>query len=247
MQRGHRFLLAFCVLTLGLLPVLAESPVPVQEVAPLGDLVYEVNDRIEQLGELLASEESFEEHSESAIQQGFGVLAVVGQAIAEHPDHDTTDIQGPALRDAAKRFTLESTLDEAKAALKQLKLAQTGKAGGTAKTEHDWAKLIKMYPMMYEIEERAGKINRVVRRPRGRPEEPVHASVIAVLTLAMHADTHEVKDPAQVPQWEQLSKEYLGQMTGVAKAIREKDKQTAGELMEQATVTCDNCHETFRD
>ena len=247
MSRKNLGLIVLTVALAGLLPAWGESPVPVPEVAPLEDLVYEANDRIDELGKLLASAESFEEHKDSAITRGFGVLAVVGQAIAEHADHDDTKIQGPALRDAAKAFTPKSSLEEAQAALAQATLAQAGEAAGEAAVEYDWAKLIKMYPMMEEIEERAGSINRVVRRPRGRPDEPVHASVIAVLTLAMHADTHEVKNDADVPEWESLAEEYLRQMTGVAKAVREKDKATAGRLMVQATATCDKCHEKFRD
>ena len=247
MRRKNLGLSVLTVVLAGLLPAWGEAPVPVPEVAPLDDLVYEANDRIEELGELLESAESFEEHKDSEITRGFGVLAVVGQAIAEHADHGDTKIHGPALRDAAKQFTRKSSLEQAQAALKQVQQAQAGEAEGEAKVEHDWAKLIKMYPMMEEIEERVRSINRVVRRPRGRPDEPVHATVIAVLTLAMHADTHEVKNRDEVPEWESLAEEYLKQMAGVANAIREKDKTTASQLMVQATGTCDRCHEKFRD
>lgn len=247
MRRGYLLLLAVSVVAVGLLPALAESPVPVKEVAPLDDLVFEINDRVEELNKLLASDNSFEEKKAAEVRRAFGVLAVMGQAIAEHGDREQTDIQGPALRDAARTFSTKSTYEESQAALESVKKAQAGEADGDAVVEYDWAKLINMHPMMEEIEERAGKINRVVRKPRGKPDEPVHASVIAVLTLAMHADTHEVKNPDDIPAWQGFAKEYLNTMTGVATAIREQDKQTAGELMVQATANCDQCHEKFRD
>jgi len=247
MRRGYFSLLAVAVLGISFLPALAESPVPVKEVAPIEDLEYEVNDRVEELGKLLATSESFEEEKEYAVRRGFGVLAVVGQGIAEHGDHEKTKIQGAALRDAAKQYSPKSSYDEARAALEAVTKAQAGEATGDAVTEYNWAKLINMHPMMEEIEERAGKVNRVVRRPRGRPDEPVHASVIALLTVAMHADTHEVKNPDDIAEWQQYASEYLQQMTGVAQAIREKDKATASQLMVQGTETCDKCHEKFRD
>lgn len=247
MHRGYLLILSVSIVSLALLPVMAETPFPLAEVAPLDDLVYEVNDRIEELDELLTSAESFEDKKDSEVRRAFGVLAVIGQAIAEHKEHSKTKIQGPALREAARSFSPKSSYEEAKAALEAVRQAQAGEASGEATVEHDWAKLINMHPMMEEIEERSGSINRVVRRPRGRPDEPVHASVIAVLTVAMHADTHEVKDPGRIPVWHELAREYLNQMTGVAQAIREKDKETAGELMRQATGTCDRCHEEFRD
>lgn len=247
MRRGYLLLLAAVLLTMSLLPAFAEPPVPLAQVAPLEDLVLEVDDRIKALDKLLASEESFEENKETAVWQGFTVLTVIGQGIAEHPDHGQTKIQGPHLRDAARKFTQNSDYAEARAALEAVRKAHQGEASGDAAVEHDWAKLVRMHPMMYEIEERSGSLNRVIRRPRGRADEPVHASVIALLTLAMHADTHEVKNPDEIPQWHALAREYLDTMTGVAKAVREKDKATAGELMVKATATCDRCHEKFRD
>ena len=246
MRRGILLLFALSLLTIGLLPVWAESPVPVIQVAPLDDLVYEVNDRIAELEKLLSSAEDYED-SKDTIRRGFGVLTVVGQAIAEHGHRQDTKIQGPDLRDGAKQFTPKSTHEEAKSALTAVKQAQSGEAEGSAIIEHDWAKLINMHPMMEEIEDRAGKINRVVRRPRGKPEEPVHASVIAILTVAMHEDVHEVKNPDDIPAWKEFAREYLDQMTSVGEAIRQKDKEAASELMVQATETCDKCHEKFRD
>lgn len=247
MRRGYLHLLALAVVMVSLFPALAGSPVPVSDVAPLDELALEVAARIGDLDELLASSEKFEETKDGEVRRGFGVLAVVGQAIAEHADHEQSMIQGPALRDAARQFTRKSTLEEARAALEAVKGAQAGQAGGDAAVEHDWAKLINMHPMMEEIDERAGQLNRVIRRPRGKPEEPVHASVIALLTLAMHADTHEVKNPDDIPVWQGFARDYLDQMTGVAVAVRKQDKATAGELMMKATATCEKCHERFRD
>jgi len=229
-----------------LIPLFAEAPIPVKEVAPLTDLVFEVNARIAELEESLATEETYEDLKEDDIRRAFGVLACLAQAIAEHGDAEQTEIAGPALRDAALSFSLKSSFVQAQGALQGLKSAQSG-AATDAPVEHDWAKLINMHPMMEEIEVRSGKLVRVTRRPRGKPEETAHTSTIAVLTLAMMADTHEVKDKADIPQWQEMSAEYQQLMTQLSTAIREKDRGTAGKLLQQATESCDRCHEKFRD
>jgi len=229
-----------------LIPLTADAPVPVADVAPLGDLVFEANARIAELEESLATEELYEDLKEDDVRRAFGVLACLGQAIAEHGDADQTDIAGPALRDAALSFSLKSSYQQAKDALRGLQDAKSGEAGD-AVVEHDWAKLINMHPMMEEIEARSGKLVRVVRRPRGKPEETAHTSTLAVLALAMMADTHEVKDEADIPQWKEMSAEYQQLMTQLSDAIRKKDRGTAGKLLTQATESCDRCHDKFRD
>jgi hypothetical protein len=231
----------------GLLPLFAAAPVDVAEVAPLEDLVFEVNARVAELEKALATEDSYNELRDLDVRRAFGVLACLGQAIAEHKDLAQTKIAGPTLRNAALRFNLESTFAEAKEALQAVQAAQGGKADAAAVVEHDWAQLIEMLAMMEEIETRSGKLVRVVRRPRGTPEESAHASTIAVLTVAMMADTHTLTDEADIPQWKEMSREYQQLMTKLASAIRDKDRRSAGDLLIQATQSCDRCHATFRD
>ncbi len=239
--------LSVAILTVSLfLPLFAEAPVPVKDVAPLEDLVFEVNARIAELDESLATQKKYEDLKEDDVRRAFGVLACLGQAIAEHASAEETDIAGPALRDAALSFSLESSHAQAKEALAGLKRAQSGEAG-SAVVDSDWAKLINMHPMMEEIEVRSGKLVRVIRRPRGKPDETAHTSTLAVLALAMMADTHEVKDEADIPAWKEMSAEYQQLMTKLSTAIRKKDRGAAGKLLIQATESCERCHDKFRE
>jgi hypothetical protein len=231
----------------GLLPLFAAAPVDVAEVAPLDDLVHEVNARVTELERALATEDSYNELKELDVRRAFGVLACLGQAIAEHKDRAQTTIAGPTLRNAALGFNVESTYAEAKEALQAVQAAHSGQADAAAAVEHEWDELIEMLAMMEEIEVRSGKLVRVVRRPRGNPDELAHASTIAVLTLAMMADTHALTDEAEIAQWKDMSREYQQLMTKLASAIRDKDRRTAGDLLIQATKSCERCHETFRD
>lgn len=224
-----------------------EAPTPVKPTAPLDDIVYEVNDKIEQLDALLASAESYEEKREAEIQRAFGVLAVMGQAIAEHEDREMTEISGPALREAALPFTIETSFDDARAILAAVKEARAGGGATAAPVEHEWDKLFPMYPMMEEINDRNAALVRVIRRPRGREGESAHASTIALLSIVMYADTHLVEGEDDVAAWRDMSDEYRRLMVQAAEAIRAEDGDTARTHFDAANATCDRCHEKFRD
>ena len=240
-------LAALMILAVPFLNASGEAPTAITPVAPMDDIVYEVNEKIELLDELLASAESYEENREGEVRQALGVLAVMGQAIAEHEDHEETDISGPALREAALPFKKNSSWEEAQSILAAVKEAQSGGGATDAAVEYEWNKLVNMHPMMEEINNRNAALVRVMRRPRGRDGEAAHASTISLLTVAMYADTHEVKNENDVPLWQEMSREYLDLMVQVGEAIRARDGETARTHFDAANETCDRCHEKFRD
>lgn len=230
-----------------LLPVQAKAPAPIKEVAPLKHLTFELSDRINEIEKLLVSQEAFDkEKSAEQLLMAFGTLACVGQAIAEHPDQDVDQVAGVAVREAAKKYEDGVSYDDAQAALAALKEAANGGGDKTAEVEHPWDELIDMYSMMEEINTRNGKVLRVLRRVRGKEDEPVHASIIAVLSLAMCADTSYI-DEKDTARWQELALEYQALMSEVATAIEKKDGDTAKTKFLEATESCKVCHKEFRD
>ncbi len=225
---------------------LAKAPVAVETIAPLEDLVLESDQQLERLEKLLETEESFTKAKDGDVRQGFGLLACLGQAIAEHTSHADTEIQGPALRDAALKFSKKSTYDEAKATLEEVKVAHSGKATGEHAVEHPWNKLINMHPMMEEMNSRNSALLKVIKRPRGKADEPMHATTWAILALAMHADTHEVKNEADIPKYHEFSDSFRTAAIHLAEAIRKKDKAEAQKWFDTANESCDACHEVFK-
>jgi hypothetical protein len=170
---------------------------------------------------------------------------VLGQALAEHPQQAEAGFSGAAIRDAALKFQRDSSFADAQAALTAVTAARQGEGEGGADVA--WNKLIRMHPMMEEINSRNAALIPIMKRPRGRAEEPRHATTIALLALAMEADTHEVKNEADIPEYQKMAAEYRAAMVGVADAVRKKDGKTARELFDQANERCDACHEKFRD
>lgn len=229
-----------------LIPAFAGAPVKIAEVAPLGDLAAEARATATGLEESLADPAGFED-AQDAVKQAGGVLACLGQAIAEHPENASAGISGPHLRDAALAVRAARTHAEAAAALRRAQQALAGQAAGDAAAEHPWNKLTGMHGMMEEINGRTSKLRRALRRLNNPEEDSRHASVAAVLALAMIADTHEVKNEADIPKWQALAGEYRKTMTALSAAIKAQELDKARELFSRANETCAKCHEVFRD
>ncbi len=246
-QRLSVSLFALYLIVCVIWSVSAESPAPLEEVAPLEDIDHEARLRIAKIGELLATQEAFDESREGELRQNFGTLACLGQALAEHPGGDAT-VVGARLRDGALMYTRDSDYEQAQAALAACIAAAEGAATDEfAEIDHEWNRLIGMHAMMEEINARNAQIARSLRRPRGDADSISNASTIAILALAMEADTHEVKDEADLPLWQELSTEYRQEMTALAEALRANDAAAVREHFTNANTACDRCHEQFRD
>lgn len=227
-------------------PGMAQSPVPIETVAPLTEIELLVTRHLRSLERSLQEESRFEGMKNKAIRTDFGMLSLLGQALAEHADGGTSKINGPALRDAALAYNRKGTHAEAKTALEQIQAVMAGNVTGEHARLHPWNKLINMHPMMEEMSAGTGAITRVLKKSRGRPEEVLPATSWSLLAIAMKADTHEVKNPQDLPKWNAWSDEFLASSLKLAEAIRSRKDEEGRQWFEQANKTCDACHEVFQ-
>jgi hypothetical protein len=240
--------LTFCCLPLYLAVCViwsayAESPAPIDQVAPVEDITHEIDRVVARLEELLATAESFEAAKETEVPQNFGTLACLAQALAEHPNGEAA-YDAAVLRDAALRYTLESTYEEAQQAF-----ASRISVPENAETLHPWNELTDRHAMMEEINARNAAIARILRRPQATPDNISNASTIAILALAMEADTGFVEgDEEKTALWKELSAEYRNHMIALADAIRtEAGAAVVREHFTAANAACDRCHVEIRD
>lgn len=241
-------LCAVCALSASLLPVRGDAPQKVVEIASVDDLVAEINAKVELLGQQVASKEAFEKTLEKReVNQAAGVVACMAQAIVEHPDKAKAKFNAADLRDAAVLLRAAKTFDDAAKLFATVKDAAAGKSAGTAKPEAEWNKLTGLGRMMEEVNGRSATIRRGLRRLQKPDETARDCTTLAILALAMEVDTHEVKDPAQLPLWKELSVKYRSEMIAMAKAVRAKDTAKATEHFTAANEACNKCHEQIRD
>lgn len=225
---------------------LAEAPIKIADIVAVDDLVAEANAKAVQLSKHLVSRKAYVDTKKDDLAQAAGTLACVAQAISEHPGAKDAKVAGPALRDAALILRRPKSFEDAKVAEKALNAALKGQGDG--KMEFSWAKLIAREAMMEEINSRNSKLRRVIRRSRKPNVDSLHASTMAVLSVAMYADAHgHDQDKASLAEWREISKESVGIMASIAGAIKKKDAAGAKRLYVRALKTCTDCHEKFRD
>ena len=242
-----RLIAACCAGVLSLAPAAAELPVPIESIADVDTLVFEADDRIKELGKLLADEESYEKSTELALPSAAGVLACIGQAVAIHPDGPSAGFNGTALRDAALSLAESGDLEEARAATEAIVTARGGEGEGGAVDDVTWYDLIASYELMEEINTRNSKLVRVSRRPRGKPAEVAHAAVISLLCLPMHAQGEDYVDEEDLPDYQALVVKYLREVADLGKAVKAKDGDEVKRLLLASKESCDHCHKVYRD
>lgn len=250
MRRFMTVLTLLAASAMCLIPAMGEAPQKVAEIATADDLIAEINSKLELLGQLHANAEAFARVLETKdVNQAAGVVAVMAQGLIEHPDGAKATFKPADVRDAALAVRAAKSFDDSSKAVGVLKEAVAGKSAGTAKPDHPWNKLTGQGRMMKEIEVRSGLVRRALRRsPISKPDETARdCSVLAVLALAMEADTHEVKDEKLLPLWKELSVAYRTEMTNMAKAVRAKDSVKANAHFAAANEACSKCHEQIRD
>jgi hypothetical protein len=247
------FLLGLSVGAIGLsllLPCYAAAPAKIATVAPIGDLVAESDAKIKSLEELLASDKSYLEGKKTTIPTEAGVLAVLAQAIVESDETAAWKPAAADVRDGALAIRNAKSYDEAKTGLEAVKAAHGGKAGG-AKPDHEWNKLCGLGSVMKEVNKRNGKLRRGSKLKAlddtQAEEFSRDASVLAVLALAAHDDTHEVKKKEEVPEWQKFSKDFQTQMTAASAAFKKKDVAAAAEAFKKGNTACNDCHAKFRE
>lgn len=228
-----------------LVPGYAAAPAKIAKVAPVADLVAEAEAKIAALEASLASNDSYLKDKKTTIPVEASVLAILAQAIAEDEEKAGWKASAPDLRDAAMAVANSKSYDEAKKGLAGIKDAHGGKAAG-AKPAQDWNKLAKLSNVMVEVNKRTGKLRKALRKS---PEEENarDASVLAVLALVAHEDTHEVKKKDEIPKWQGYAVTMQTEMTALAAAIKAKDATASKTAWTKAQKSCTECHEVFRE
>ncbi len=224
----------------------ADAPLKLAAVAAPASLIAEATEKVEEIGLGLESAESYKEAT-ATVKQSASLVGIIGQALADHPESSPLKQAGPSIRDAAISVARAKTYEEAKAALPRLQSALKGEVNPEAKAEFEWAKLSKMHPMMEEMNARAAKFRRVLRRPKDPEADSRHVAAIALTAIATYADTHEVKNPEDLPLWRTLATELYTNMSESAAAVRAGETEKAKELFTAGMETCTKCHDKFQE
>ncbi|MCA9042250.1 MAG: cytochrome c [Planctomycetaceae bacterium] len=215
---------------------------------PIADLKAEADYQVKYVSEALQNLEGDDKYDgiRKKVKRAGGTLAVVAQVIAHHPEAASANVAAADLRVAGIAIRDAQDAASAKTALEAAVKAYNGEASGNAEESSEWKGLIGMHDMMEVINFRSSRLRRGVRRLKNPDEEKLHAVAIAVLSVPMKADTHEVKVEAEIPDWQKMSRESQELAVKLAKAISENDADSAQSIFDQLGKSCKECHTKFR-
>jgi hypothetical protein len=217
----------------------------VSSFAPAEDLVGNARAFVAGFDMALATEQDFKEKQEQ-IKYSAHALAVVAVALGLHDSPNELKSAAPALVKAAQDLAKAQDHAAAKTALDGVKAAIEGKA--KEGPELSWnKKFASLGQLMKQVTSTDARLRRNLRRfDRLAQENAQSAALLAVIAQAAIADTHEVKDPADLPKWYQWCGDMRDAAAGVNKAIKAKDPAAADLAAKRLMQSCDDCHAVFQ-
>jgi|AP45_3_1055517.scaffolds.fasta_scaffold19128_2 hypothetical protein len=231
----------------------ATPPMRLSKVISLADLHDEAAAQLTLVKQHLDTKKSYADSAKHELPRAAGLLAVIGQAITEHDSKpaagksaDRPPIHGPALRDVALKLAASKTHTQALETVPALQAVVNGRSGRNETRPRPWTGLISLDHIMEELNSRNSRLRRAVRRSRDPELDARNAATMALLAVVVAADTHEVKQKAQLPTWKKYAVEFQLNASATAAALRARDTARVKPLYLKAAKACADCHSDFR-
>jgi len=229
----------------------ADAPAPPQasSYAPAADLIAQVTYYIGRLDEALAKKEDYAGANESRTKKDAHTLTALAQVLSLHDQDHQLKASAPALFAASRTLAKSSAnYDEAVKALAAVKAAAAGSAAAAEPVK--WEKVASMGQLMKQVELMNTVLKRGVNDPRrfkrSAKESAEQAAAMAAIAQVVLFDTHEVKDPAKLPEWYALCGQWRDAAGEVRAAAAAGDQMKASAGLEKMMQSCEKCHEVFR-
>jgi hypothetical protein len=223
---------------------LADAPAAPQlsTVVAVADLDASLKSYLAKLQAVMADEASYTKGKEQLGQKGNAVVALL-QSIG---NHDGKSIYQPGSADgmtAARDLARSKDYATANKAYDALTAA-------IAKTEPGekpkWEKFASLGRMMKETAEVNGRVRRNLKRfEKTKADSAEAAATLTAFAQATIYDTHEVKNPADLPKWYAMAVEMRDATADLSKAVQAGDEPAFKTAIDRLDKSCAACHEVF--
>lgn len=255
-QRIVPLALAACALTALGIAWAAEpappAPPPVSKYAPAADLAGLAQDYAGSFSEPTSDADKYNEAAQAKVKKDAHTLAVVALALHLSDEDHPLKPASPALVAAARELAAAADVEAARSAAGKIDRLVGGAAsdeGSDAPTLADWQKVASMGALMKQVTFVQNRLKRGLQPNRFQQlsgETAKYAALLAVIGQAVTVDTHEVKNPADLPDWYR----YCGDMRDAAgevnAAIHAQDLDAVNAAMVRLEKSCNGCHQVFR-
>jgi len=214
--------------------------------APADDLIAQVTASIAELEEALATPDDFDVKKTRVVREA-NTLAALGLVLALHDTDHALKGSAASLIPAAQKLASANSVEEGKPALEAVKTVVAG--SGDKSDPPAWGKVAGLGALMKQVTFINGRLRRGVtgRRFTDQAEDSArYAAVLAAIAQVTQYDTHEVKDPAQIPQWYEYCAAMRDSAGRINTAVKAGDQEAAKAAMTELEQSCSGCHKAFR-
>lgn len=218
---------------------------PVSKFAPSADLAA-LTDRYLALCEKHLADPAQWEVNAPLVKKDGATLVVVALAAGLDDADNARKASAAGIYRAAQELAKAGDHASASAALAAAKAAQAAADGEAL----DWnakhtsmGQLMKQVTFLYNRVKRGARPDRLARQQQ---EVQLDATALAAIAQAVTADTHEVKDPAQVDQWYELCADMRDRSADVRAEAARGDAAALGTALQRLDESCTKCHQVFR-
>ncbi len=223
----------------------AQPAVPSKPVADIAVLLSSVKEAAAELEAGLASEEAFRDAG-GRFGQTANFVAMLGQAIGEHPDASPLKSRGGSIRDAAAALKQARSYAASKQAWPRLQTALAGEGPEVAVTPTGWTQFGGLGGLMSELNGRTMRLRRAVRFPKDPVVESRDALALAMLATATRATLPRNKSAAELADWAAHCDHMQQHLVRMSAFIREKKTTEARDAFATGMESCQKCHDQFK-
>jgi cytochrome c556 len=179
------------------------------------------------------------------VKKQANTLAVLCLVLAEHDTETELTKAAPAAMKAAQQLARAKDYTTAKSAQSALHDALAGNAPDEPRPT--WGKVASQGMVMKEAADISTKLRNSLRRFDQRRLEQYSraAATLAAVAQSTVYDTHEVRNPAQLPDWYEFSKEFCVSTSELVAKIQARDKAGSSAALDRVTKSCEACHKVF--
>lgn len=193
---------------------------------------------------LVADEGAYKAGAEQAAQKA-NALVALAQVLGNH------DGASPYKAGAAEMMTAAATLSRAKD-FASAKAAWGALDAASKKTDPGatpkWEKAARLGMLMEEVQVLNNDLRRGLRRiERNKEAGARDAAVLAAFAQAALYDTHEVKNPADLPKWSAMMSEMHDAATELSGHFAAADEPATTKSLDRLEKSCATCHDVFHN
>jgi hypothetical protein len=228
----------------------APADVKVSKYAPAEDLTNQLNSIAGRLDGLLANPNEFDEARKSRIAKEADVAAVIALGLGFSDQEHPLKKSASSILASAQALANAEDYPAAKQALDSLKAAAAGKpAPASAVRSLRWEPVAPLGLLMKEVPIIDASLKRSIQGERLKTQTKASAGAAATLAVIAEeaaTDHDAVKNPADIPKWEQFCSEMRDAAGSVDQAIHAGDAERVEAAMARLAKSCERCHRSFR-